>query len=599
MLKAKKILDVARTRGEKGQELNRVHRMIREPELLLLAYDKIASNKGRLTPGTNPNDKMDGLSLQRINHIAEQLQQGTFQWTPVRRIYIDKGKGNGRQRPLGLPNFTDKLVQAAMQLVLESYYEPQFSKHSHGFRPNRGCHTALNEVVDEWTGTVWFIEGDIKGCFDHIDHELLINILGRKIKDTRFLELIRDMLEAGYMENWRYNQTYSGTPQGGTLSPLLANIFLHELDKFIEEELVPQYNKGKSRNPNPVYKRTKSRIETLRRRTQKPVNPKELRALQKQLFSLPSMETHDPEYRRLRYIRYADDFILGFVGPREEAITIKHRIREFLTWLKLELTEEKTLITHARTGKARFLNFEVYTAQENSKRYHGRRTLNGNILLRIPQDVMTKWRRKVCPGGTPVHRTELLHYSDYDIVMNYQVEFQGLVNYYTIALNVGTLYTIKGAWTASLVKTLAAKHKRKTGWVYAKYKSISTFGITTIKVVVPREGKKPLIAEFGPKPIHYQRTIPNIEDERQWLRYNRTQLLDRLLAETCELCGSQDNVQVHHIKSIKDLSRRNRGKKERPAWMVRMIELHRNTLVVCETCHRQIHQGTYDGHKLA
>ena len=197
MLKAKKILDVARTRGEKGQELHRVHRMIREPEILLLAYDKIARNKGRLTPGTNPQDSMDGMSLQRINRLAEQLQQGTFQWTPVRRTYIDKGKGDGSQRPLGLPNFTDKLVQAAVKLVLESYYEPQFSNLSHGFRPGRGCHTALSEIVGKWTGTTWFIEGDIKGCFDNIDHELLISILGRKIKDPRFLKLIRDMLEIG------------------------------------------------------------------------------------------------------------------------------------------------------------------------------------------------------------------------------------------------------------------------------------------------------------------------------------------------------------------------------------------------------------------
>jgi len=242
MQSAQTYLEVVRSRGERRLELKRVYHNLRNRELFLSAYAKLYANHGAMTAGADPNDTVDGMSLRRIDRIIESLAAGTYRWQPARRVYITKA--NGKLRPLGLPGWNDKLLEEVIRMVLSAYYEPQFSRTSHGFRPGRGCHTTLQQIRREWKGMKWFIEGDIKGCFDHIDHDKLLAIIGRNIKDERFLKLLREMLAAGYLEDWRYKPTLTGTPQGGVLSPLLANIFLNELDQFAEKELMPQYTKG-------------------------------------------------------------------------------------------------------------------------------------------------------------------------------------------------------------------------------------------------------------------------------------------------------------------------------------------------------------------
>jgi group II intron reverse transcriptase/maturase len=261
MQKAEHILQAMHKLGEKRIPLTRVYRCLYSEDLLLTAYAKIARNEGALTPGT-ANDTADGMSLQRIHDVIGQLRYERFRFRPVRRSRRPK-KGGG-SRPLGLPDFTDKLVQEGLRLILEAYYEPRFSNNSHGFRPGRGCHTALKDIKYHFVGTTWFIEGDIRGCYDHVDHEKLLAILARDIHDGRLLNLIRRYLEAGYMEDWQYHRTYSGVPQGGVLSPLLANIYLHELDTFVEEVVIPQHTRGKRRGPNPAYQKMCERIEKAR-----------------------------------------------------------------------------------------------------------------------------------------------------------------------------------------------------------------------------------------------------------------------------------------------------------------------------------------------
>lgn len=253
MLSAQSYLNLVNARGRQGLNLRRVYRNLRRPDLFLRAYTKLYANAGATTKGVDSRDTIDSMSLRRIEATISALADGTFHWKPSRRTYI--AKPNGKQGPLGIPGWTDKLVQEVIRQVLQAYYEPQFSTHSHGFRPNRGCHTALAEIVTTWKGTRWFIEGDIKGCFDHIDHEVLLDLIGEKVQDNRLLKLLRSMLKVGYMEDWQHHQTYSGTPQGGVLSPLLANIYLHELDLFIEQELMPTYNRGDVRRRNPEYVR--------------------------------------------------------------------------------------------------------------------------------------------------------------------------------------------------------------------------------------------------------------------------------------------------------------------------------------------------------
>lgn len=249
MRNAEKVLSIIHERGRKKLPVNDMYRQMFNPDLYLRAYSRISKNYGATTKGIT-EETVDGMSMEKIRKIIEEIRYERFRWTPVRRTHIPKS--NGKMRPLGIPTWTDKLVQEVMRSLLEAYYEPQFSEHSHGFRPELGCHTALQKV-QTWTGTVWFVEGDIEGCFDNIDHEILLSILKESIHDNRFLRLISNLLKAGYMENWKYNTTLSGTPQGGIISPILSNIYLDRLDKFVETEIIPRYTKGGKRKINPEY----------------------------------------------------------------------------------------------------------------------------------------------------------------------------------------------------------------------------------------------------------------------------------------------------------------------------------------------------------
>jgi len=585
-------LEVVRSRGERRLELRRVYRNLQNRELFLRAYAKLYANEGATTPGVDSNDTVDGMSLERVDRIIAALKAGTYHWKPVQRTHIPKR--DGKLRPLGIPGWEDKLLQEVIRIVLTVYYEPQFSDVSHGFRPDRGCHTALRSILFNWKGTKWFIEGDIKGCFDHIDHSLLLEIIGRNIKDERFLKLLRGMLEVGYMQDWVYHKTYSGTPQGGVISPLLANIFLNELDEYVEQELVPQYTRGERRKANPEYQR----LTKARRKAKEEGDIERYKALERERRALPYGDPQDPDYRRLKYVRYADDFLIGFVGPKSEAEEIKRRIGEFLQSLGLTLSEEKTLITHATEGRARFLGYEIYMAKADNRRRRKIRSVNGTPMLSVPQDVVQKWTRRYTRNGKPYHRTELMNSSDYDIVLTYAIAFRGLVNYYKMAQDVSVkLYPLRWTLWQSLAKTLAVKHKRKASWVWRKYERWLDNGMKALVVTVPREGQEPLVARFGGNPIRFDKWAV-IEEEKVQLLPGRSDIVTRLLAETCELCGSHENIRVHHVRKLKDLKRRYAGRPDPPKWVVRMIEKRRKTLVVCARCHQEIHDGTYDGPSL-
>src|SRR5215472_15202773 len=323
MQTAEVVLGVLRERGRKGLPLTQLYRQMFNRELYLLAYGNIYSNQGAMTPGASA-ETADGMSEEKIGQVIAAMRGERYRFSPARRVYIPKK--NGKLRPLGLPSWSDKLVGEVVRLLLEAYYEPVFSDRSHGFRKRRGCHTALREIHDTWTGTTWFIEGDISDCFGSLDHEILLGILAEKIHDQRFLRLIRNMLKAGYLEDWEYRETLSGSPQGGVVSPILSNIYLDKLDKFVEQELIPQYTRGASRNLNPVYRETANRLRNARRRGDRAG----VRELSKRLRKLPSRDPMDPGYRRLKYIRYADDHLLGFTGPKAEAEQLKASLATFL-----------------------------------------------------------------------------------------------------------------------------------------------------------------------------------------------------------------------------------------------------------------------------
>src|SRR3954454_15742922 len=376
MQNAETVLGVLRERGRRGLPCDELYRQMFNPQLYLAAYGRIYSNQGAMTPGASA-ETVDGMSLGKIERIIDAMRHERYRFSPVKRVLIPKK--NGKLRPLGLPGWTDKLVGEVMRLLLEAYYEPRFSDRSHGFRAGRGCHTALREVANTWTGTTWLIEGDISDCFGSLDHEVMLSTLSEKIHDHRFLRLLRNMLQAGYLEDWVWNATLSGAPQGGVLSPMLSNIYLHRLDNFVEQVLIPDLTRGERRAPNPAYARMSAAISWARAKGDRA----RVRRLRQQRRNLPTLDPQDPGYRRLRYIRYADDHLLGFTGPKAEAEEIKRRLTDFLrNDLALELAQDKTLITHARTEAATFLGYEITVAHNDTKLTRGRRSINGSVQLR-------------------------------------------------------------------------------------------------------------------------------------------------------------------------------------------------------------------------
>ncbi len=588
MRNAETVLGIIHERGKRGLPLEDVYRQLFNPDLFLLAYGKIYRNAGAMTPGAT-DETVDGMSRAKIDTIIHDLRDEKYRWMPVRRVYIEK-KNSSKKRPLGIPRWSDKLLQEVIRLILEAYYEPQFSASSHGFRPQHGCHTALSEIYHKWIGTKWFIEGDIAQCFDSLEHSILLNILREKIQDNRFLRLIENLLKTGYLLEWRYNATLSGSPQGAILSPILANIYLDKFDKFVEKELIPKYNLGKRRRTNPEWQRLQQQAKRLKNKGQ----IDEAHTARRLMQQVPSLDPQDPNYRRLRYIRYADDWLIGFSGLRQEAEEIKREIGNFLREnLKLELSETKTLITHPRTEAARFLGYDIVVLNSDQKLdRRGHRSINGQIGLKVPTDVIKSKCARFLLHGKPIHRVELTHDSVFSIVAHYQHEFRGIVEYYRLAYNLYQLNRLKWIMERSLTQTLAHKLRVSVREIYRRYQTTlqtpdgSYIGL---QVKVERsEGQKPLIANWGG--ISLSRNMKSVlNDSPLNIVGPRTELERRLLANTCELCGSHEDIQVHHVRALKDLHKK--GRTPPPYWVEIMATRQRKTLVVCRQCHMSIHAG--------
>jgi group II intron reverse transcriptase/maturase len=579
------VLGVLHERGGRGLPVERLYRQLFNPQLYLLAYGRIYANKGAMTPGVD-GDTADGMSMSKIDKIIDALRHERYRFMPVRRTYIPKK--NGKTRPLGLPSWSDKLVGEVIRLLLEAYYEPTFSGRSHGFRPGRGCHTALREVANTWTGTTWFIEGDIADCFGSLDHKVMLSILAVNIHDGRFLRLMRNMLQAGYLEDWTWNATLSGAPQGGVVSPLLSNIYLHRLDHYVEKVLIPENTRGERRARNPAYVQASNALARARQRGDRA----EVRMLHQQLRAMPSQDPGDPGYRRLRYVRYADDHLLGFTGPKAEAEAIKRQVGQFLREdLKLELSEEKTLITHARAGAARFLGYEITVQHDNAVMTSRRRSINGGIRLRVPRAVIQAKCALNMRRGEPAHRSWLMNEDDPTIINVYQAEYRGFVQYYLLAGDVYRLNRLHWVMQTSLLKTLAGKHKSSVAKMARRYRAqVDTphGPRTCLQASSDRPGRKPLVARFGGIPLKRQTRAILIDRPLVSVAIRRRQLVARLLAGRCELCGNTDRIQVHQVRKLADLATPGQP----PVWATVMAKRRRKTLVVCGSCHHTIHTGT-------
>ena len=548
---AEAILKAIQDRGRRGLPLDNIYRHLYNPDLFLRAYGRLYRKAGATTQGIT-RETTDGMSMAKINALIETFRCGRYQWTPVKRIHIPKK--NGGRRPLGIPVWPDKLVQEVMRSLLGVYYEPQFSDQSHGFRPQRGCHSALAEI-SRWKDIDYFIEGDIKACFDSIDHECLLSILQEKVRDDRFMDLIGDLLKAGYVAYGRYEPTPIGTPQGGPISPLLANVYLDRLDEFVENTLVPLYTTGE--------KRIEASWKT----------PEELQRV------LKILDTQGPDFRRIRYIRYADDFLIGFTGQKAEAREIKQCLKEFLhETLKLELSEDKTAITHSRKETAYFLGYEI-------------RNLNGATQNTLSLSVPKKAVKEKCSvyekRGRVTYCAELLHDSDWEIISLFQSRYIGYVQYYMLAHNVYILNVLRWVMSTALLKTLAKKHKTHVNQLMKQYKATiqTPYGpLTCLEMPVLCEGGQPQIARFGGFPLRQSMPLSDHDPNRE-MQCKGIELIQRLLSNQCECCGTTGHVEVHHIRKLVHRE----GRVPEHTWMREMIARKRKTLIVCKTCHRGIH----------
>ncbi|CAI3236977.1 Retron-type RNA-directed DNA polymerase (EC [Desulfovibrio diazotrophicus] len=592
-----------------GRRVNGLFRLATNPEVLWKqAYANIYSNKGAITKGVDRNT-LDGFSEERVNHLIGLLARREYCPKPVRRTYIPKK--NGKLRPLGIPTGDDKLVQEVVRILLEQIYEPIFSENSHGFRPGKSCHSALRQVKNVWNGTKWIIEFDIKGFFDNINHNKMIEFLEKKIDDKRIIHIIRQMLKAGYAQDWKYNATWSGTPQGGVISPILANIYLHELDTFMED-MICQFNKGERRKDNPDYKKLCRQMIIINRELRelrqkfkegKPLNDarkeilRERREIQKKMRVINSRLHVDSKYRRLRYVRYADDFIIGVIGTRKEAESVMLQVKEYINnVLLLEVSEEKTCIADANDG-VRFLGYDIktYTSTKTTKIAWGkgtcnRRTISEKMQLHIPSEKMFQYASKNGYGDMaifrPKSRPALLRRSDVEILMTYNAEMRGLANYYSLAQGYKTaLQRVIGLAQWSFFATLSHKHKSSIGKVARKMKLSAQSGYE-LKVNIngiPKSYRLFRLKDHEPPKIHNS----NVDTPWDTTRFTmtRSELVQRLNANTCEYCGKTGGyMEVHHIKALKDVQ----GKKQ--LWQQMMCAMRRKTMVLCVDCHNELHR---------
>ena len=582
----------------------RLYRILFNEEMYYLAYQRIYAKPGNMTQGAD-GKTIDRMSLSRIEKLIASLKDESYSPQPSRRVHIPKK--NGKTRPLGVPSFDDKLVQEVVRMVLEAIYEGHFEDTSHGFRPHRSCHTALNAVQKTFTGKKWFIEGDIKGFFDNVNHDILIDILKERISDERFIRLIRKFLKAGYLEQWQFHGTYSGMPQGGIISPILANIYLDKLDKYMKE-YASKFDKGDRGRQQREYevltyqKRLVMReLKTATNNVERKVLVNRLKEIDKTRSAMPCFDPMDGNFKRLKYVRYADDFLIGIIGSKEDAVKIKDDIKRFLAdRLALELSDEKTLVTHTEKP-AKFLGYEIMArrSMDHTRTRSGlqRRPWLGTIVLNVSYETVLKRLQSYdAVRITQVNRKETLKPSsrkymvnrqDADILAQYNLELRGFYNYYSIADNISYWgWKFNYFMKYSMLKTLGRKHKRTVGQILEKYRDGTD-------VVIPYKDNK----GNEKQRVWYNggfrcKRFTDIYEDNHYDNIPNTMylpaptLVERLKEKRCELCGKMGDLVMHHVRNINQLKADTR-------WNTMMIKRHRKTLAVCHDCDALIHKS-YD-----
>jgi group II intron reverse transcriptase/maturase len=585
-----------------------LYRLLYKPDLYIVAYEKIKSKPGNMTPGVD-GDTLDGFSMDTIGNIIEDMRKERFNFSRARRVYIPKT--NGGRRPLGIAPPKDKVVQEVIRMILEAIYDsphgPTFLPCSHGFRPNRAPHTALKTIRTDWSGIVWIVEGDIKGCFDNIDHETLLAILRKRIHDERFLGLIRKALTAGYLEFQEPVDSIIGTPQGSIISPVLANIYMHEFDEFVME-LTARYDVGTKKTRCPIYRSLEAKLAKIRKELAgsegetRQTYIVRMQEIYNQQLTMPVYLT-DRSFIRVKYLRYADDWVIGINGPRHLAEQIREEAKNFLLdILKLTLSVEKTHIRHAKSESSMFLGTDVRIGSENPKiakvghplgfTYH-RRVAGWTPIMKapIPRIIKRLCERGFCDAkGFPrsVERWTIL--DDDQIVKQFNMVLLGYLGYYSFTDNFAELNRITYVLRYSAAKTLAHRHKTKISRIFRSY------GRTLAVKVRGNDGKEIGTAFAAPK--HHRRKPMDFRPGDSPLSPDgiiRTHLRLRTrskLGKCCVICGETEDVEMHHVRHIRKLGDRITG------FAKIMASLNRKQIPVCARHHGAIHRGELDSMQL-
>ena len=606
MQKAEVVLSMLSRKSTDNSDFkfSRIYRNLFNQDFYVLAYNNIYSKEGNMTAGTD-EETIDGFNYKMVEEIISQIQDESYRPKPVRRTYIPKK--NGKLRPLGIPSFRDKLVQEVIRLILQAIYEPIFLDTSHGFRPERSCHTALSEIKKTCRGTNWVIEGDIKGFFDNIDHDVMLQTLSSKIDDGRFIGLIAKFLKAGYMEFKQLHNSLTGTPQGGLISPILANIYLHEFDRYMANICEQNSITDTVRKRNPIY----CRLNSARFDAKHQGKTELAQEILKLMRTMNSQDPFDKNYIKVKYVRYADDFLILIIGSKELATGIRDDIKDFLyNKLKLELNMDKTLITNLADERVRFLGYEISKTTDNSvitKNTLGvkKRAVKDTIQLLVPADVIRDKLKPFVENEKAVHHNARINLPLLDLINQYNAEIRGLYNYYCLATDVSTkIGKFKYYHYFSLLKTVARKEKCSIAQVLDKHgvdvklkQGTGTRNILGVSYQT-KDGTKIL--------TYFNESLKKVDKPKDGAIANgiidvviplRHKIIDRINANKCELCGlesdDKNEFEVHHVRKLKDIKSKYMKRGEHiPNWVLTMSSINRKTLVVCKKCHRDIHAGT-------
>ena len=556
-----------------GLKINDIYNLMFNERMYEVAYHKLRSNPGNMTPGIVPTT-LDGFSLEWVKTIINQMKDNSFQFKPGRRIMIPKSDGVSK-RPLTIAPPRDKVVQEVMRMILEAIFEPTFSNNSHGFRPNRGCHTALRQIKTQFGGASYMIEGDISKCFDKFDHVVLIELISNKISDQRFIHLIWKALRAGYMEFHNIQHSIIGTPQGSIISPILSNIYLHELDKFIEG-IKTSYDKGKVVARNPEYRK----LEHLRLKAIRIENFDLALKYLKEMQKLKSRLPNDPGFRRVYYVRYADDWILMVRGPRVDAVKFLDNIKIFLKdRLKLDLSVTKSKITNPRLEPALFLG----TLLSISSHIYYSKGLNHQILRKVSQlrmiAPMDKIYNKLITSGfmSAKYKTGLPKFLWYankkdEIILLYNSVLRGYLNYYSFTHNYSKVASsLEFILYTSCAKLLAAKFKLRSISKVMKTFGKDLKGNDKIGFIKPSYKLNPW--DFKSNPKDRIKTL--------FASYLSAANLENL---SCLKCGSTEMVEMHHVRLLKDLN-------PKLSEIDRLMSKRRRKQIpLCRLCHLNHHK---------